>query len=120
MAQIFFNVNELKSTMAAIVVGRNVVKKLKTQEDIDNWAIWDNHVEDRSRIMAVTGSFAPQFRDIGHGLFSKKQMPNLEAIFKAVQATDRDSAITRYHLNHGKRVWGRTTLYNFMKRSGFT
>ncbi len=50
--------NELKMTTAATNIGRNIVSKIRAQDDVDTWHIEDNYVEERNRELSVPAHFA--------------------------------------------------------------
>ncbi len=61
--------DELKRTTAATNIGRNIVSKIRTQDDVDTWHIEDNYVEERNRELSVPAHFASLVRAVVHTMF---------------------------------------------------
>lgn len=123
------NVNQvLARTAEATGVHRNFLTRISNQEDVDNWPHQDGAKLKYNTQMNVPEKFEALVRSVIRDLFlEKKKVPTLDLILEKLQELKVQDVD---HLNLFENenmppedskiwLWGRTTLFKFMKSIGF-
>lgn len=122
------NVNQvLARTARATGIGKTLVAKIKTQSDVDEWPMESGQNVTCKQPFSVPENYVVLVRKvIREILLEKKKVPSIDEVFNRIsELTVSDvQSLNLFEENVPEEdeqvwIWGRTTLYRFMLRSGF-